>query len=251
MREVILKELDRIERDENVKILIAVESGSRAWGFASDNSDYDVRFIYTRDKNFYLRLDKTRDVIEYPIDDLLDVNGWDIDKALKLLYASNPALFEWIMSPIVYKTTPEIEKLKKISNRYFSKSKMINHHYHIALSSYKLGIVSDDEIKLKKYFYTLRSISAAKYVLENNEIPPIEFDKLREIGIPKRYNQIVDELLEIKLNSPEKKIIKRNNELDKYIEDEFKKLDDITHNMDKEEEKDWTLLNDYFRNVIE
>jgi predicted nucleotidyltransferase len=102
MRNLIIEKLNEIEQTDNITILHAVESGSRAWGFASPDSDYDVRFFYMRQKDYYLRLDRTRDVLEYPVFDLLDINGWDIDKTLKLLHTSNPTLFEWSNSPIVY-----------------------------------------------------------------------------------------------------------------------------------------------------
>ncbi len=105
MRKKIKEQLRRIEDAENIKILLAVESGSRAWGFASPDSDYDVRFVYIRSLEDYLRLDATRDVIELPIDDVLDINGWDLQKTLRLLHKSNPTLFEWFSSPIVYKKT--------------------------------------------------------------------------------------------------------------------------------------------------
>ena len=152
MREKIIEELNRIEKEEHIRILLAVESGSRAWGFAGSDSDYDVRFIYVRDKDFYLRLDVTRDVIEYPINHLLDINGWDISKTLKLIYSSNPTLFEWLESPIVYKTTPEIEELRNISKNYFSKVKMVNHYYRIALDHYDNYIRNKDENKIKNIF---------------------------------------------------------------------------------------------------
>ena len=103
MRKKIKEQLRRIEDAENIKILLAVESGSRAWGFASPDSDYDVRFVYIRSLEDYLRLDAIRDVIELPIDDVLDINGWDLQKTLRLLHKSNPTLFEWFSSPIVYK----------------------------------------------------------------------------------------------------------------------------------------------------
>ena len=102
MKDTIQKELAQIEQTQNVRILLAVESGSRAWGFASPDSDYDVRFIYVRPKDAYLRLQKHRDVIELPINDALDINGWDLTKTLRLLHKSNPTLFEWGASPIVY-----------------------------------------------------------------------------------------------------------------------------------------------------
>ena len=119
MQNVIEEQLKEIEEKENVKIIYCVESGSRAWGFASLDSDYDVRFIYVRNKEDYLKLNKNRDVIEWRLDDVLDINGWDIQKALRLLYKSNPTLIEWSMSPIVYKTTPQWEKISGIVSQYF------------------------------------------------------------------------------------------------------------------------------------
>lgn len=105
MREKIQEQLRRIEEAENIKILLAVESGSRAWGFASPDSDYDVRFIYIRRLEDYLRLDAIRDVIELPIDDVLDINGWDLQKTLRLLYKSNPTLFEGFLRQLFYQKT--------------------------------------------------------------------------------------------------------------------------------------------------
>ena len=106
MQTIIQNKLRDIQQQEQVRILFAVESGSRAWGFPSPDSDYDVRFIYVRSCEAYLRLEKRRDVLELPIDEELDISGWDLDKALRLLHGSNPTLFEWCQSPIVYKTTP-------------------------------------------------------------------------------------------------------------------------------------------------
>ena len=120
MQEIIKEKLLEIESRENVKIIAAIESGSRAWGFASPDSDYDVRFIYFRPEDEYLRLEKTRDVIEWQLDDVLDINGWDIKKTLQLLHNSNPTVFEWCGSPIVYKTSQQFEELKNLSKRYFS-----------------------------------------------------------------------------------------------------------------------------------
>ena len=105
MQEIIKDKLKEIEEKENVTIFMAVESGSRAWGFASPDSDYDVRFIYVRKKEDYLRLDAVRDVIDWQLDDVLDINGWDVKKALQLMHNSNPTIFEWCESPIVYRTS--------------------------------------------------------------------------------------------------------------------------------------------------
>ncbi len=117
MIDVIKEKIQEIEKKENVRVLHCVESGSRAWGFASPDSDYDVRFIYVRPKDYYLRLEKTRDVIEWQLDDTLDINGWDIQKALRLLHKSNPTLFEWNSSPIIYKTTNEWASVSEVIRR--------------------------------------------------------------------------------------------------------------------------------------
>lgn len=132
MREKIQEQIRRIEESENIKILLAVESGSRAWGFASPDSDYDVRFVYIRRPEDYLRLDAIRDVIELPIDDILDINGWDLQKTLRLLYKSNPTLFEWFSSPIVYQETEFADKLRDLMMHYFSSKKTLYHYISMA-----------------------------------------------------------------------------------------------------------------------
>ena len=123
MEKLICSKLHEIEKENNVKILLAVESGSRAWGFASPDSDYDVRFIYVRPKDDYLRLENVRDVIELPIDDVLDINGWDLQKTLRLLYKSNPTLFEWFSSPIVYLETDFADRFRKLWENIFLQRK--------------------------------------------------------------------------------------------------------------------------------
>ena len=121
-KEIIIEiknKLCEIEQKENVRIIHCIESGSRSWGFASPDSDFDARFIYVRPTEYYLKLEKTRDVIEWELNDVYDINGWDIKKALELLHKSNPTLFEWNSSPIVYKTTPEWETVRTVLNDCF------------------------------------------------------------------------------------------------------------------------------------
>ena len=140
MDEIIYKKiqekLDEIERTENVEILLCVESGSRAWAFESPDSDYDVRFIYVRKKDFYLKLEKTRDVIEWQLDDVFDINGWDIQKTLRLLYKSNPTIFEWSNSPIVYRMSDKWDSMSELMNDYFDVKKGLYHYFSSAKSDY-------------------------------------------------------------------------------------------------------------------
>ena len=133
----ILEELRKIEAAEEVKIIMAVESGSRAWGFASPDSDYDVRFIYVRKQEDYLRLEGMRDVIEWRLDETLDISGWDLKKALQLIYKSNPTIFEWCASPIVYMENEAFAKIKALLPQYFSVKKSLYHYWHMAETNYR------------------------------------------------------------------------------------------------------------------
>ena len=137
MEKLIVSKLHEIEQMEKVRILLAVESGSRAWGFASPDSDYDVRFIYIRDKEDYLRLNTMRDVIELPVDEVLDINGWDLQKTLRLLYKSNSTLFEWFSSPIVYMESDFADLFRRVMNDYFSSKRSLYHYISMAEGNYR------------------------------------------------------------------------------------------------------------------
>ena len=159
MKSLIQEKLYEIEKRENCRILLAVESGSRAWGFASSNSDYDVRFIYVRSIESYLKLNRPRDVIELSTNGVVDINGWDLEKMLKLLHKSNPTVFEWLSSPIVYQTTNFVETLKAAMQHYFSPKSALWHYLQMAEKNYR-GYLRGDMVKAKKYFYVLRPILA-------------------------------------------------------------------------------------------
>ncbi|MGN1406444.1 MAG: nucleotidyltransferase domain-containing protein [Erysipelotrichaceae bacterium] len=249
MRDVIIDKLREIEAREKVRILFAVESGSRAWGFASPDSDYDVRFVYVRRKEEYLRLDKTRDVIEWQLDDVLDINGWDISKALKLLHSSNCALFDWLYSPVVYMTSKEHELLGSISLDYFDVKRCVFYYLGLARTVYS-NYLKSDEVKLKKYFYGIRAILAARWAIENKTVPPVEFDKLvkeklREEDVLEQVNVIWDK----KINSPELGTGSRIDILNEFIENEMDKLKDEAELLENKY-LSWDKLNSFFMEVV-
>lgn len=164
--------LTQIESQYEVRVLYAVESGSRAWGFASVDSDYDVRFIYVHRRDWYLTIFEGRDVIEemLPLD--LDVSGWDLRKALKLLQKSNPPLIEWLGSPILYRESPEfMTKLRKIAGEGYSAKHCAHHYLSMAHSNFRTYLQSD-RVRAKKYLYVLRPLMAARWVVEGKGIPP-------------------------------------------------------------------------------
>lgn len=244
MTEIILKELQEIEKKEHVKIIMAVESGSRAWGFESVDSDYDVRFIYVRTEDSYLKLNETRDVIEWKLDDTLDINGWDLKKALQLLYISNITLFEWCNSPIVYLEKEELSNLKALLPHYFSCKKGIFHYWSLASKNYRKD-VKESEFSLKRYLYIFRALLSAQWILEHQTPPPILFKELLNMALDENCKAELEKLLMIKKVSPELKKIPKVKILDKYIE---KKLTEIKEIADKTEDikVEWDSLNDYF-----
>ncbi len=178
MRDVIVNKLGEIEKENNIKILYAVESGSRGWGFASQDSDYDVRFIYAHTADWYLSIEDKKDFIEVPINSLLDINGWDIRKALLHYKKSNPTLLEWLSSPIIYRENYcTVQRLRELLPDYFSSVPTIYHYLHIARRKFE-DVMSTDQVKIKKYFYILRPILACMWIEKKNTMPPMEFSKL-------------------------------------------------------------------------
>ena len=250
MKKLIVEKLKEIETHENVRILHCIESGSRAWGFASPDSDYDVRFIYVRPREHYLRLDKTRDVIEWQLDDTLDINGWDLQKALTLLYKSNPTLFEWNASPIVYKTTDEWQKVAAIINRYFVAKSGLYHYLSTAKTNYR-EYLKGDIVRLKKYFYVLRPLLACKWILAEGTPPPMEFHVLVEKQLDKNIISDVKTLLNLKINSPEITTGKRFDRINNYLDKTIEEIEESIAQMPYEKDRSWDELNDLFLKILQ
>lgn len=202
----ILQRLARAEAEHGVRILLAVESGSRAWGFASPNSDYDVRFIYAREPRWYqaVDLEERRDVIEYPIVDDIDLNGWDVRKALRLFWKSNPAFVEWVQSPIRYIERGEFGAGARalLPHAYSVESGM--YHYRSMAKNTERAYLREPQVSLKKYFYALRPLLAVLWLERYGTPAPIEFDKLLHL-IDDRpdLRAAIDDLLERKRAAPE------------------------------------------------
>jgi predicted nucleotidyltransferase len=176
----IMRRLAKTEREEGIRILLAVESGSRAWGFASANSDFDVRFIYARPADWYLAVDleERRDVIEYEITDDIDLNGWDVRKALRLFWKSNPTFVEWLQSPLKYiEVGAFAESARQLLPLVYSCESGIYHYRSMAKTNYR-GYLRADQVPLKKYFYVLRPLLSVRWIERYGTSAPIEFPKL-------------------------------------------------------------------------
>lgn len=178
MTPTILRALDAIELEYGVEVLFAAESGSRAWGFASPDSDYDVRFVYRHPRDWYLRVSEPRDVIERMLPDDLDVSGWDLRKALRLFQRGNVALYEWLDSPIVYREQPVFAaRLRELLPSFFQPASALHHYLGTARTTFG-DHLDRPTVRLKKVFYFLRPILACRWIEQTREQPPTEFAKL-------------------------------------------------------------------------
>ena len=249
MRELINQKLAEIEQSENITILHAVESGSRAWGFPSPDSDYDVRFIYIRKPEFYFKLEKTRDVIELPINDMLDINGWDLNKTLRLLHGSNPTLFEWMSSPVVYRQTDFIDHLRPIMDNYFSCKSGLYHYLSMAEGNYR-DYLKGEMVRAKKYFYVLRPLLACKWILRTHTKPPMLFRELMDAELDESLKPAVERLLDLKMNAPEIKEIPHVDEINAYLDRTIEELKVEIAAFPAEHKADWAPLNKLFLQTL-
>ena len=217
MKPIIINKLKEIEDKYNIKILFAVESGSRAWGFPSTDSDYDVRFIYKRKVEDYLKIDSIDDFIDLEIVDELDFKGWDIQKVLRLMLKSNSSINEYLQSPIHYISDEIFEKeLLDLAASQFNSQKVAMHYLGITTKR-MAEMEHQNEIKLKSLFYALRSVLSAKWIVENKTIPPMEFEKLKHLIEDKTIENKVDKYLAIKSNVDESFKISKNDELFNWL----------------------------------
>ncbi|GMK42285.1 hypothetical protein PCCS19_53440 [Paenibacillus sp. CCS19] len=228
IRKEINEQLRRIEEEEQVRILYACESGSRAWGFPSQDSDYDVRFIYIRRPEWYLSIREGRDVIERPISDQLDISGWDLRKALGLYRKSNPPMLEWLQSPIRYAESYETaDHLRAMASSAFSPKACMFHYLHMARGNFRTYL-QGEQVKIKKYFYVLRPILACEWIEQFGEMPPMGFDELVERLLPRdgALWQEVQQLLERKKSGEELDYEPRQEAIHAYIAEQLPSLEE-------------------------
>jgi uncharacterized protein len=243
----IATELQQLEREQQIEILYACESGSRAWGFPSPDSDYDVRFIYRRSLEWYLSIDDRPDTIDLPVDSLLDVNGWDLRKALKLFKGSNSAIYEWIQSPIVYRSDRQlIAELLALAPSYYACRAGIHHYLNMTIGCYQEHLQSET-VKLKKYFYALRPILAAKWIVNCQTFPPMVFSKLLDLITDRPYVRAeIDRLLTIKATANESATIAASLILNEFIRSEIETCERAVKLIPKSE-TDSLALNQLFK----
>jgi len=257
MNETILKTIKQIETDYEVKVLYACESGSRAWGFPSKDSDYDVRFIYVHKPDYYLSIDpvgvgKKRDVIELPINDLLDVTGWELTKALKLFRKSNPPLMEWLSSGMVYyQAYSTIDQMKMLRSSIFTARSSLYHYLNMAQNNFR-EYLKTDKVRIKKYFYVLRPVLAARWIEVYNEFPPMEFQTLLEKVLPEgEVKKEVEILLERKIRGDELDMEPRIEIINTFLETELNRLMEFAKSIEGDIFDPTASLDKLFRATLE
>lgn len=243
--------LAHLEAEKNIKILYAVESGSRAWGFASTDSDWDVRFIYIHYPDWYLSIDDKKDSIEKMFPDDIDVAGWEIRKALKLFRKSNPPLLEWLRSPLVYLENKSFTaNLRQLSNLYFNPKSCLHHYLHMAHRNY-LEYLQKDTVRIKKYFYVLRPVLACCWIEEHDIMAPVEFQELVRTQVKDAaVKKTIDNLLERKVAGEELNEEPRIEILHDFVESKIRYYLDYVKKINVPDKTDTGKLNELFRKTL-
>lgn len=248
--DLIQMKLDEIERSEGIRILRAIESGSRAWGFTSPDSDYDVRFIYVRPLRDYLTLrPKRKDTIEWVVDETLDICGWDLSKALQLAHKGNLFLFEWATSPVVYRNTQTWDEVWEVVRPYFSPRAALHSYYGIAHNTNR-DFLKGERVRYKKYLYALRPLLACKFIAERKEQPPVAFDELVRAAAPDALLPAIEELLAAKAHMNEKDEAPRIPAVDAFIEDALARYGEPPADWPKDDTRPWEPLEELFCNIV-
>lgn len=252
MEDEIKKELNRLESELEIKILYAVESGSRAWGFPSTNSDWDVRFIYAHKKDWYLSIDDKKDSYVKILPNDIDLSGWELKKTLKLFRKSNPPFMEWLDSPIVYKESySTISKLRKVSENYFNPKSCMYHYLSMAEGNFR-EYLKGDKVRIKKYFYVLRPVLACMWIERTNEMAPMEFDLMVDAEINNtEVKKEVKNLLVRKKSGEELDWEPKIDSIDRFLEEKIVYYKEYLRNFDYKKYPDTELLNQIFRETLE
>ncbi|MEP1487903.1 MAG: nucleotidyltransferase domain-containing protein [Algibacter sp.] len=217
MKTKILEKLSEIEKEKNIEILFAVESGSRAWGFESPDSDYDIRFVYRHKKEWYLNLWEQKDTIEFMTEDDLDGSGWEFRKALKLLAKSNASFLGWLFSPIVYRTNEAfLNDIKTLAENNFNPVSGF-YHYHSMSKGFE-ETLNTDKMTLKSFFYAIRTALCANWIYKKESIPPVLFKELYSI-IDKKYHTVLNDLIHLKSTHIEKSTEPISDDLIKFVKE--------------------------------
>lgn len=244
MNLLVPEKLRSLETSCGIRIVYAAESGSRACGTASPESDFDVRFIYIRRQEDYLRLERTSDVLEFPISDGWDLVGWDLSKLLRLLQNSNPQLYEWLGSPVVYIDDGFSRRLRPLLEHYYSQ-KTFTMHYLNQMGGRLRRALQSDPTSVKHYLYAFQYLLATRWCMERCSPPPVRLEELAVL-LPEEYREDLQALLRHKISFPNQPLIPRQERLDAFLTAEKTILSHQAALIPPEAGKGWEPLNKFF-----
>ena len=244
----IQEKLTEMERVHDCRILFAVESGSRAWGFASQDSDYDVRCVYYHPVEKYLSVNPMRDVIEWELNDVYDINGWDIRKALQLALRSNITVFEWANSPVIYRSSRRHEEFRALIGSILQPELLASRYVGMAESTYKRYLTMA-EPPVKQYFYAIRPLLAAHWTLETGQPAPVPFAELRPL-LPPDMEEEINTLLELRRAHTEKARFGLRTKALEYIRREIEALRQVLVSFSGKQTLPTAQLDEFFRRVV-
>lgn len=254
MARLVKSRLTAIERDEGVTVLYACESGSRAWGFASEDSDWDVRFVYVRPRDWYLSIDleRKRDVIEFDLDENdLDIAGWDLRKALQLFAKANPPLLEWLDSGIVYREVGWVAaRLRELAPRWYSPLGCLYHYRSMATRTFK-DKLDRDVVKRKSYLYAIRPLLAARWIEAGHGPAPMDMMRALETAThDDPVRDAIEKLVEEKRAGGEQGVGPRDTVLHDFIAGELERLESKDLDVPVGRDGVFEELNELFRAVL-
>ena len=251
MTEEIKKELLKLEQQHDIKILYAVESGSRAWGFASTDSDWDVRYIYIHNLDWYLDIDDKKDSREEILPNDIDLSGWELKKALRLFRKSNPPMLEWLRSPIVYlQQFSTADRLRELTKEYFNPKSCLYHYLQMAEGNFR-EYLQKDIVRVKKYFYVLRPILACDWIKQTDTMAPMEFQKLVDSqSTGKHVREEIQNLLTRKIIGEELNEEPKNKILNDFLEQKIDFYNDYIKSIEQPIQPSSENLNELFRYTL-
>jgi predicted nucleotidyltransferase len=251
MIEAIRKELARLENQHEIKILLAVESGSRAWGFESRDSDWDVRHVYIHKLDWYLKIDEGKDSQDEITPEDIDLAGWELKKALKLFRKSNPPMLEWLRSPIIYaEQFSTAQNLREMSEIYFNPKSCMYHYLSMAKNNFR-EFLQKDTVKSKKYFYVLRPVLACDWIKNKNSFPPMKFQDLVDSQITdERVKTEIAELLKRKIAGEELKEEPKIEILNDFLAEKIEFYNKFADEIEPNEKPPTELLDALFKETI-
>lgn len=255
MENIIRKKLKEIEEQNHVRVLLALESGSRAWGFESAVSDYDVRFIYIHPPEWYLSIDpqgvgSKKDVITYPLKGNLDISGWEITKALRLFRKSNPTILEWLRSsPIYYHNYLFVKQLLQLEKDVFDSKPILHHYRKLAIGNYD-KYFRGKEVKIKIFLYVLKSLLSCIWIEKYKSFPPVRIQELLPLIDDEQVKMKVEQLVRKKILGEDMVTLQDYQDTLQFLEVQFLSIQPLQSTQKKGQNDATSQLNQLFRDTL-